>query len=303
MPRTARIDYPGARHHVMNRGARGQQVFLNESYCSQFLLLLGRAVERYGIRIHGFAIMPNHFHLMVESVSGNLGDAMKYVTSQFCYFLNRGEGWDGQVFRGRYKNKPIYLDQHWIYLLAYLHLNPVRSRLVSDPQEAIWTSHRAYLGKRVDFDWLTIDDLSEYFDAVGGYRSFVSDVKKKSCPAPDGFGSVTFDSVQMSRYMVTQQQPLGPRIAVEKALAEVLVVSGSNREELFETRRGRAGNPVRALAAWWLTHGAGMSNIDAGRTLKMSSNAVCKVLKTLRDNPQAYGGRIMIQWIQTLKGQ
>ncbi|MDJ0766682.1 MAG: hypothetical protein QNJ97_27165, partial [Myxococcota bacterium] len=67
MPRTARIDYPGARHHVMNRGARGQTVFCNVDQCDRFLDLLGQAVSRYRIRVHGFAIMPNHFHLMVES--------------------------------------------------------------------------------------------------------------------------------------------------------------------------------------------------------------------------------------------
>ncbi len=101
----------------------------------------------------------------------------------------------------------------------------------------------------MDFDWLTTNDLSGYFDAVGGYRSFVSEVKEKSCPASDGFGSVTFDSMQSSRLMVTKQEPLGHRIEMEKALAEVSAVSGSNREELFETRRGRTRNPVRAMAA------------------------------------------------------
>ncbi|MCP4676803.1 MAG: hypothetical protein GY854_15075 [Deltaproteobacteria bacterium] len=89
MPRSARIDFPGARHHVMNRGARRANIFLDESCCSNFLSLLGRALERYGIRIHGFAIMPNHFHLMVESIQRNLGEAMKYVTSQYGFFLNR----------------------------------------------------------------------------------------------------------------------------------------------------------------------------------------------------------------------
>ena len=175
MPRSARIDFPGAKHHVMNRGARGENVFLDESYCSQFLLLMSRAVERYGIRVHGFAIMPNHFHLMVESVEGNLGEAMKYVTSQYGFFLNAEMGWDGQVFRGRYKNKPVYLEQHWIYLLAYLHLNPVRARLVHEPEDALWTSHQAYLGRGRGLDWLTTEDLSEYFDTEKGtYPAYCS---------------------------------------------------------------------------------------------------------------------------------
>lgn len=284
----------------MNRGARGENVFLEESHCSHFLSLTSQAVERYGIRVHGFAIMPNHFHMMVESVEGNLGDAMKYITSQYGYFLNSQLGWDGQVFRGRYKSKPVYLEQHWIYLLAYLHLNPVRARLVYEPQDAIWTSHSTYLGKGKGLEWVTTDELMEYFEATGGYRSFVSEVKKKSCPIPEGFESVTFDTRQSSRMMVVKQEPLGPRIEVEVALAEVQGVAGCTREELKETRRGREGNPTRALAVWWLVHGAGLSNLEVGKVLQLSPNAVSKILRKLRDNPDAWG---IYDWIRRLKGQ
>ena len=182
--------------------------------------MVGRAAERFNLRIHGFALMPNHFHLMVESIEGNLGEAMKYVTSQYGYFLNQKMDWDGPVFRGRYKNKPVYLEEHWTYLLAYLHLKPVRARLVAEPEEAVWTSHPAYLGRRSGLEWLTTEKMSEYFEAAGGYRSFISEVKKRS-PVPEGFESVTFDSQQSSRMLVTKQESAGPRMEVEIALSEV----------------------------------------------------------------------------------
>ncbi|MDJ0764898.1 MAG: transposase [Myxococcota bacterium] len=75
----------------MNRGAKGQNVFFNVDQCDRFLDLFGQAVSRYGIRVHGFAIMPNHFHLLVESVEGNLGQAMKYVCFQYGFYLNRAQ--------------------------------------------------------------------------------------------------------------------------------------------------------------------------------------------------------------------
>jgi hypothetical protein len=86
--------------------------------------------------------------------------------------------------------------------------------------------------------------------------------------------SVTFDSRQSSRMMVTKQEPLGPRIEVE-----------------------------RALAVWWLIHGAGLSNVEAGKALHLSPNAVSKILRKLRDDPNGYGSGVIFDWMQKLKGQ
>ena len=72
----------GARHHVMNRGVRLHDIFFADESCAVFLELVGEAVERCAIRVHGYALTPNHFHLMVESVRGNLSEAMKLISSR-----------------------------------------------------------------------------------------------------------------------------------------------------------------------------------------------------------------------------
>jgi putative transposase len=70
---------PRARHHVMNRGARRQPIFADAESCGTFLALLGETRERYGMRIHAYALMPNHFHLLLTSGSSRLSAAMKYL--------------------------------------------------------------------------------------------------------------------------------------------------------------------------------------------------------------------------------
>jgi putative transposase len=121
----------------MNGGARHEQVFWNDDSCSLFLDLLGEVVDRYGIVVHAYALMPNHFHLMVESVRANLGKAMQNLQFRYSQEVNREPGFDGSLFRGRYKNKLVMDEAHWFYLLSYLHLNPVRARLVTHPNKSL----------------------------------------------------------------------------------------------------------------------------------------------------------------------
>lgn len=301
MPRPLRIDFPEARHHVMNRGARRQDIFLDDSCCLAFLDLLGRGVSRYGVRIHGFALMPNHFHLMAESLRGNLSDFMRFVSARYSAFLGQHRGWEGPVFNGRYRNKLVLADEHWMYLLAYLHLNPVRAKMAATADQANWTSHRAYAGKAVDLDWLTVSELIEYFEPEGGYRKFLRAVVRKKCLAPQEFDQVLFESRESATHLVTKQDPVGTGLAIEQALAEVMYLTGETRESIERTKRGRAGNPGRSLAVWWLVHGSGLSNVEVGKVLNMSGVAVSKTLARLRDQPEEYAGGKLRKWMKALK--
>ncbi len=134
MPRKQRVDFPGAWHHVMNRGRRREAVFVDDDGCQLFLDVIGAVFEHNGCEVHGYSLMPNHFHLLVRSARGDLSA------------LNRLHGWDGAVFRGRFKSQLVTDEAYLGHLLAYLHLNPVRAHLVSRPDEPSWTSHRPYLG-------------------------------------------------------------------------------------------------------------------------------------------------------------
>jgi putative transposase len=176
MPRPLRIDFPGANHHVMNRGAKRKNVFFDDDYCSLFCDFLAQIVERFDIRLHGFALMPNHYHLMVESVNGNLSQAMSYLNGKYTQAVNKERGIDGSLFRGRYHNRVVTDSSHWRYLLAYLHLNPVKARLVMRIDQWPWTSHRFYDGKYVSPDWLTTEKLFTEIGGTDGYRRYLKEI-------------------------------------------------------------------------------------------------------------------------------
>src|SRR5688572_1964032 len=107
MPRTPRIDFPGVRHHVMNRGARRAPIFVNDLTCGAFLDVLGELPERFGVVVHAYALMPNHFHLLLETPRGNLSRAMKHLEGVYSQRLNATYEWDGPLFRGRFRNEVV----------------------------------------------------------------------------------------------------------------------------------------------------------------------------------------------------
>ena len=173
MARPVRLDFPGAKHHVMNRGLRKGAVFIDDWCCEEFICLLPEAVERHGIVVYGYALMPNHYHLLLGSPHGNLSLAMAFISSSFSRRLNDRYHWDGSVFRGRYHNRVVTEPEHWHHLLAYIHLNPVKANLVMKLEQSRWTSHGAYSGELCCPEWLHTEALLSELGGPHGYRQYI----------------------------------------------------------------------------------------------------------------------------------
>jgi putative transposase len=284
----------------MNRGARHQQVFWNDNSCSLFLKLLGEAVARYGIVIHAYVLMPNHFHLLVESVRANLSKAMQNLQFRYSQEVNRAPGFDGALFRGRFKNKLVLDEAHWFYLLMYLHLNPVRARLVMHPDQFIWSSHSAYDRDKMRPSWLTTNQMQEYFNTEGGYSACLEATMNGSWPMPTDFDSVLFESRRGARQHLVKQPEVSTAVSIESALKQVAVLSSAKKSEILSTKRGIGGNSARVLAIWWLVYGAGQTNSEIGRIMKISPSAVSKILKRIRSASRQYFGGKLAAWQKEL---
>ena len=170
MARKLRVEYPGAIYHVMNRGDRREEIFKDDLDREQFLATLGEVCVKTGWQIHALCLMPNHFHLVVETPQGNLVAGMKWLLGTYTARFNRRHKLFGHLFSGRYK--ALIVDGSGTgYLKSvcdYVHLNPARARLLTpdQPLKAYrWSSWPEYLkspGKRPE--WLRVDRL------LGEYR-------------------------------------------------------------------------------------------------------------------------------------
>lgn len=178
MARSLRIEYPGAFYHVTSRGNEQRDVFKTRKDREQFLSYLESAVARYGAVIHAYCLMSNHYHLIIETPSGNLSEIMRHINGAYTTYFNVKRKRAGHLFQGRYKAIVIEANTYAMELSRYIHLNPVRVRLVDKPEDYEWSSHRCYIGETTAGRWLSTGFILGYFgkkgeDAQRAYRSFV----------------------------------------------------------------------------------------------------------------------------------
>src|SRR6516164_3488250 len=165
MARQLRIQYEGAIYHLMSRGDRREEIFWDNLDRKSFLQSLGAACQKTGWQVHAWCLMSNHFHLVVETPKANLVEGMKWLLGTYTGRFNRRHKLFGHLFSGRYK--ALMVDGSGTGYLRtvcdYVHLNPVRARLVAPDQKLAsyaWSSYGEYLkrpGQRAS--WLRVDRL------------------------------------------------------------------------------------------------------------------------------------------------
>src|SRR5882762_8095307 len=145
VPRKLRIEYSGAIYHVMNRGNRREDIFIDDQDRRKFLTTLEEACQKTGWQVHAYCLMRNHFHLVLETPNGNLVDGMRWFLSAYTIRLNHRQKLFGHVFSGRYKALVVDGSGNGYLRTAcdYVHLNPVRAKLLGPEQllrEFTWSS-------------------------------------------------------------------------------------------------------------------------------------------------------------------
>jgi putative transposase len=180
MGRKLRVEYSGAIYHVMNRGDRRELIFVDDQDRWMFVETLGQACTKTGWEVQAYCLMPNHFHLVVETPRGNLVAGMKWFLGTYTSRFNRRHKLFGHLFSGRYK--ALIVDSsgkgYFKTVCDYVHLNPVRAQLIGT-EAALraypWSSWPEYLrrpGKRPE--WLRVRRLlGEYHipkDSTAGRR-------------------------------------------------------------------------------------------------------------------------------------
>ena len=157
MARPLRIEYPDAWYHVMNRGRRSENIFLEDNDYYAFLKLLIESTEIWNVKIAGYCLMPNHYHLVVHTPDANLSRCMRHINGVYTQRFNRSHQCDGQLFRGRYKAILIDADTYLLRLLRYIHRNPLNAGLVKQLDAYQWSSHNGYLSDAKKWAWLYKD--------------------------------------------------------------------------------------------------------------------------------------------------
>jgi putative transposase len=145
MPRTARASVGGICYHVLNRGNGRRQVFRKEGDYQAFLKAIAHACIELPMRVLGFCLMPNHFHLAVwPHADGDLSRWMHWLSNAHVRRYHQQYQSSGHVWQGRFKAFPIEADEHLLTVLRYVERNPVRAKLVRRAEQWNWSSARCW---------------------------------------------------------------------------------------------------------------------------------------------------------------
>ncbi len=181
MPRQARLDARGVLHHVMAIGIEQGLIFRDDRDRDDFVRRLSELAEKEAWLIYAWALMPNHFHLLVRTGKYPLSRNMRSLMSGYAGYFNRCHKRHGHVFQNRYKSIVCEEETYFLELVRYLHLNPLRAKITADISkldEYKYTGHSAIAGK-VDRPWQDTNEVLGRFSdrrrvAIRLYRDFVA---------------------------------------------------------------------------------------------------------------------------------
>lgn len=185
MSRPLRIAYAGAWYHIMNRGAGKINIFNNGQQCQVFLDLLADIYQQYDVETHAYCLMSNHYHLLLHTPRGNISRAMRHLNGVYTQRYNHLEKRDGPLFRGRYQSILVDADHYLVELSRYIHLNPVKAKMVFMPEQFKWSSYRAYLRLQPVPKWLHCSEVLEQFSNTWPALSYKKFVEENIDPIPD----------------------------------------------------------------------------------------------------------------------
>ena len=289
----------------MNRGRGRQTIFHNENYYQAFLSVLQESHEQFDAVFHGYCLMGNHYHLLVETPKANLSRIMRHINGVYTQRYNRLRRTDGPLFRGRYKSILVDEDAYLLQLSRYIHRNPIDMKrpLATALSDYRWSSYPAYINLSEKPSWLCRDKIyqmlghrqkyASYRDYVakgvdedilrfynrGNYLPVLGDNEFKEAIRQE---VKTLDLEQLQSALA--DRPSGTRIV--EWVAEIFKVA---RDEITDCPTGRRQpNPARAFAMYACQHYGAMTLKQIAVLYNLShtgsaSSSVNKVKRELAD--------------------
>jgi putative transposase len=228
-----------------------------------FVQLLEETSEMWNIRIAAYCLMPNHYHILLQTPDANIARSMRHINGVYTQRFNRRHGCNGQLFRGRYKSILVSADSYLLQLVRYIHRNPVKAGLAKVADDYIWTSHKGYLSVAKKWSWLHKELILSLLtknrkEWIKRYRHFVSIEEDEDIAAaiegkkwPVVLGSKAFTDWVKGRYYnlkndeeVPQVKELAP--APELIIKTVCDFYAIKRDDLYISKRGVSNEPRNA---------------------------------------------------------
>lgn len=169
MSHPKRISFPKAFYHISSKGNNGENIFIDKRDKLRYLKILKRYKNRFHFNIYAYCLMDNHVHLLLRTKEANISKIMHSINTSYTMYFNKKQNHKGHLFQGRYHSILVSEDEYLLTLIRYIHLNPVRAKIVQFPQEYFWSSYREYLSS-LNLERAEIADVDFVLDYFGKNR-------------------------------------------------------------------------------------------------------------------------------------
>ena len=315
MPRKARIDMSGALHHLMIRGIERKRIFRDDQDRNNFLDRLGKILVESKTACYAWALLPNHVHLLLRTGQVPLATVMGRLLTGYAVTFNHKYRRHGQLFQNRYKSILCQEDSYLLELVRYIHLNPLRARMVLD-YEALgqypYCGHSVLLGNQKN-SWQEIDYVLAYFGGRKGlarekYRKYVQEgigrgkraelvggglvrslggwkevsgliaggVRVKGDERILGDSDFVMDVLKASEEEMERRYRLRALgFNLEKLAQRVARIFGVETRDLWSPGKYARIVPARSVFCYWAVRELGWRETEMARRLKLTQAAVC----------------------------
>lgn len=319
MPRRARIDAPGCLHHIICRGIERRKVFRGDTDRNRFVERLGKVLSSTETSCYAWALIPNHFHLLLKTGNVPIAAVMRRLLTGYAVTFNRRHQRSGRLFQNRYKSILCQEDAYLLELVRYLHLNPIRARLVKDLKalnKYPYSGHSAIMGKQI-VPWQDTEMVLRQFGPGKGaarkkYLSFVekglsqgrrSDLIGGGMVRSAGGWGVVKMMRKLKVHLKGDERILGDSDFVESVLIraeedlerkykyqakgydlDTVIEKAAeafemSAEEITEPGKHPVRVQARSVAAYWAVRHLSISGVEVGKKLGIGQSAISRAVK------------------------
>ena len=286
MSRPYRLQSEDCFYHITSRGDDRKRIFLSERDYHKFIEYISYAKAKYKFHVYAYCLMPNHYHLLLETTQANISKIMHYLNGSYTMYYNTKRKRSGHLFQGRFKSIVVDKDSYFQELSRYIHLNPVKAKITKQPEAYRWSSYRGYFGKQDQV--LDYDRIKQYLGMdKNQYRQFVlSGLDKSVDPFKNTYAGFLLGSAQFikEKLQSLRDQVESKEIAYRDNISEGIDIELITQEagsryhqeagELYAAKK----KPVfaRKAAIYLAKKLTCLSNVEIGTRFGITYSAVSK---------------------------
>ena len=287
MARPYRLQTEDCIYHITSRGDNRKKIYISNYDFEKFLEYLVIAKEKFKFYVYAYCLMSNHYHLFIETPQANLSRIMQYINTAYTSYYNKKRNKTGHLFQGRYKSLVVDGESYFLELTRYIHLNPVKAKIVSLPQEYKWSSFKGYMRRKGD-GVIDRDAIEQYHKInAASYKEFVLAGIDNNINIFDrtyaGFilGKKEFIKerlkelkIQIDREDVSYKDSLRKEITAEDVVLVVANKYKIKKEIIYLSKK----KPIlaRKLSIYLVKRLSDLSNKEIGSSFNISYSAVSK---------------------------